>query len=61
MNYLDSYTTTVCMPPVCKCGQVISDLELDVYIDDTGLGYKYSEFTFMSGRCPNCGKYIACL
>ena len=36
MNKLDSYTTTVHMLPVCECGQVISALVLDMYIE---LGY----------------------
>ena len=58
MNKLDSYTTTVHMLPVCECGQVISNLVFDMYIES---GYKYSKFTFMLGRCPNCGKYIECL
>ena len=58
MNYIDSYTTTVRMLPVCECGQVISDLVLDMYIDVAESGYKYSNFTFTPGRCPNCGKYI---
>ena len=58
---LYSWTTTVHMLPVCECGQVISNLVLDMYIDEAESGYKYSKFTFTPGRCPNCGKYIECL
>ena len=55
---LYSWTTTVHMLPVCECGQVISNLVLDMYIDEAKSGYKYSKFTFTPGRCPNRAKYI---
>ena len=61
MNKFDSYTTTVHMLPVCECGQVISDLVLDMYVDSTESGYKYPKFSFYPTQCPNCGKYIECL
>lgn len=61
MNYMDSETVTVSMEPVCECGQVIDDLVLDMYVDETESGYKYPKLVFQPARCPNCKKYIECL
>ena len=47
--------TTLKLLPVCECGYVIRDLELDSI--EVLCGWKYI-VPFKPSRCPNCNQFI---
>lgn len=51
-------TTILRMLPVCECGQLIPDFNIEVSLEKIESRYDYPNFIFHPDRCPSCGKYI---
>lgn len=48
-------TTTITLLPVCECGNVIADLEIDKIVDVEGWKCKRP---FVPYECPRCQRLI---
>ena len=58
MYYNIPNEVTLRLLPVCECGYVISDLEIDIIVDTDG--WK-SKRCFSPDRCPHCGRLFECM
>lgn len=51
-------STTLTMLPVCECGTVIPDVEIELESVKNNSGYVSSNIHFYPFECPNCGSHI---
>jgi len=49
---------TLNMFPVCECGTVIPDVEVELETIENNYGYKSLKIHFYPFQCPNCGAHI---